>query len=94
MSVGRRAGLGILCAAVVLGCAGPVQADPCTAPVSGFRAGQVVAGKVRYVGDGDSLCIGRRKAPSTWLEIRLANVDAAELDTPGGKRARRALAQR
>ena len=32
-------------------------ADPCEAPLP-RRAGETFSGAVRYVGDGDSLCIG------------------------------------
>lgn len=48
-------------------------ADPCTAPVSGFRAGETVHGVVRYIGDGDSLCVGQSADPASWVEVRLAN---------------------
>ena len=69
----------------------PALADPCTAPVSGYSSGTVITGTIRYVGDGDSLCIGRTPDPRTWLEVRLHGWSAPELNEPGGKRARAAL---
>jgi hypothetical protein len=46
------------------------HADPCTAPLP--SSGTRFAGPVRYVGDGDSLCIGPASDPATWIEVRLA----------------------
>lgn len=67
------------------------NADPCTARVAGHRSGEVVTGMIQYVGDGDSLCIGKSRDPSTWIEIRLGDWYAPELHEPGGQRAKRAL---
>jgi len=69
----------------------PALADPCEARVTGFKPGATVAGEIRYVGDGDSLCIGPGRDPSTWVEIRLADFYAPELNEPGGRAAQRAL---
>lgn len=69
----------------------PALADPCTAPVSGYHAGDVLTGTLRYVGDGDSACLSRSPDPSTWVEIRLADWFAPELHEPGGQAAKAAL---
>jgi endonuclease YncB( thermonuclease family) len=63
-------------------------ADPCTAELP-TRAGAEFGGVVRYVGDGDSICVGPADGPgSTWIEVRLADFDAVELREPGGREAR------
>lgn len=67
------------------------SADPCTAALPS-RAGAEFAGVVRYVGDGDSLCVGPASGPgSTWVEVRLMDFDAPELRQPGGIAARDTL---
>lgn len=65
----------------------PALADPCTAPLPS-QIGSVFSGSVRYIGDGDSLCIGATPNPSTWIEVRLADIDAPELHQPGGREAK------
>lgn len=80
---------GALAGAALLG-ATPALADPCRAPLPN-RAGQVFSGQVRYVGDGDSLCIGPTSDPATWIEVRLADFDAPELSAPGGREAKARL---
>lgn len=65
-------------------------ADPCEGRLPS-RAGETFAGMVRYVGDGDSLCVGQSADPSTWIEVRLADFDAPELREPNGRRSRDAL---
>src|SRR5258708_39129843 len=75
--------------AAVFLAAGAAAADPCRAPLP--RHGVRFEGPVRYVGDGDSLCIGSTKDPATWIEIRLADFYAPELHDPGGREARKAL---
>lgn len=63
-------------------------ADPCTAELP-MRAGAEFGGVVRYVGDGDSICVGPANAGgSTWIEVRLADFNAVELSDPGGRQAR------
>ncbi len=54
-----------------------------TAPVRSFT------GQVRYIGDGDSLCVGTTVNPATWIEVRLADLDAPELRDPGGPEAKK-----
>lgn len=67
------------------------HADPCNAPLP--PPGTSFSGAVRYVGDGDSLCIGRTSDPADWIEVRLADFYAPELSAPGGARAKAALQQ-
>lgn len=78
-------------AAVLSMIATAAHADPCTAPVTGYKAGAEVSGLVVYVGDGDGLCVGRGPDPSGWVEIRLADFYAPELSEPGGEAAKAML---
>lgn len=68
------------------------HADPCTAELP-RRAGETFSGTVRYVGDGDSLCVGNSDDPSTWIEVRLGDFDAPELHSPDGRRSKQFLEQ-
>ncbi|WP_228382219.1 thermonuclease family protein [Tistrella mobilis] len=79
-------------AGFLLAIATPASADPCEGELPS-RAGQVFAGVVRYVGDGDSLCIGSNTNPGEWIEVRLADFDAPELQASGGELAKFALAR-
>lgn len=65
-------------------------ADPCEGPLP-RRAGENFAGIVRYVGDGDSLCVGQSGDPQTWIEVRLADFNAPELQSREGRTAKAAL---
>jgi endonuclease YncB( thermonuclease family) len=62
------------------------QADPCTASLP--SPGTNFSGQVRYVGDGDSLCIGPSSDSGTWIEVRIADFYAPELHTPDGPKAK------
>lgn len=64
-----------------------VAAYPCEGR-SPVRAGESFAGLMRYVGDGDSLCVGARDDPAAWIEFRIVDFDAPELRQAGGERAR------
>ena len=86
MSVGRL----VLALAGLLLVAAPAAAEPCTAPLPA-QAGAVFSGVVRYVGDGDSLCVRGGSDPRTWIEVRLADFDAPELHGPGGAPAKQRL---
>jgi hypothetical protein len=88
--VAAGSAVSILFAALVL-VAGPALADPCEAPVGRFKAGQEFSGPVRYVGDGDSICVGPRRDPATWVEVRLSDFYAPELREPGGEAAKRTM---
>ena len=65
-------------------------ADPCEGPLP-QRAGETFSGIVRYVGDGDGLCVGANNDPNTWIEVRLADFDAPELQSREGRSAKAAL---
>ena len=67
-------------------------ADPCEGRLPS-RQGETFSGLVRYVGDGDSLCIGPSSDPATWIEVRLSDFDAPELNGPGGREARDRLSR-
>lgn len=79
-------------ALAVLALAPSVRADPCEGRLPD-RVGERFSGAVRYVGDGDSLCVGDGADPRTWIEVRLADHDAPELDEPGGRAAQTALSR-
>lgn len=81
--------LRILLTTAMLTLASPIvaHADPCEGPLP-TRAGQTFSGTVRYVGDGDSLCVGRTSNPDEWIEVRLADFDAPELRDQNGQRSR------
>jgi len=63
------------------------HADPCEGRLPN-RAGQAFSGVVRYVGDGDGLCVGDSANPATWIAVRFADSKAAALNAPGGRDAR------
>lgn len=62
-------------------------ADPCEARLPS-RSGETFSGLVRYIGDGDSLCLGPSADPATWIEVRLSDFDAPELNQASGREAR------
>jgi endonuclease YncB( thermonuclease family) len=76
--------------ALSLAAATAVWAEPCEGRLP-TRPGEAFAGTVRYVGDGDSLCVGRTSDPADWIEVRLADFDAPELRERDGRRAREVL---
>lgn len=63
-------------------------ADPCEAPLP--RRGEFFSGPVRYVGDGDSLCVA---GPAGLIEVRVADFYAPELHEPGGREAKAVLSR-
>jgi len=69
--------------------ASPALADPCEGTLP--AKGTTFTGIVRYVGDGDGLCIGPAGRPDRWIDIRLADFYAPELHEPGGQDAKRRL---
>jgi len=71
-------------------CGAPAYADPCEAPLPA-QAGVRFSGTVRYIGDGDSLCVGRTADPNEWIEVRLADFDAPELQQALGAAGKAAL---
>lgn len=78
-------------ATTLLACAwaSPALADPCEGALP--RQGATFTGVVRYVGDGDGLCVGPAGQPERWIEIRLADFYAPELHERGGADAKRRL---
>ena len=68
------------------------KADPCEGRLPS-RSGETFSGLVRYIGDGDSLCLGPSTDPATWIEVRLSDFDAPELNQPGGREARDRLSR-
>lgn len=82
----------IIAAAFVLAfIPGIASADPCEAELP-TRAGSEFSGVVRYVGDGDSICVGPASGDgSTWIEVRLMDFNAPEMRQRGGPAARDAM---
>lgn len=78
------------------------HADPCEAIVERgpkptyLQLGRPFTGPVVYIADGDGLCVaairGRENDPSTWVEVRLADIFAPELHEAGGREAKAILA--
>ncbi len=81
----------ILTALVAGAWASPALADPCEGALP--TKATTFSGVVRYVGDGDGLCVGPAGRPDRWIEIRLADFYAPELNEPGGFAAKRRLEQ-
>lgn len=75
---------------VLFGFAAPAAADPCEGPLPN-QLGATFTGIIRYVGDGDSLCVGRTERPEEWIEVRLADFNAPELHDPAGEAAKQTL---
>ena len=73
-------------------------ADPCKAvpdrgPAPAELLRQPFSGRVTYVGDGDSLCVALGPSPSEWVEVRLEDFYAPELDEAGGDAAKANLSR-
>jgi endonuclease YncB( thermonuclease family) len=88
MNANKRIGLWFLAA----GFAAPAFADPCEAKLPS-RLGDTFSGEVRYVGDGDSLCVGKTTDPNEWIEVRIEDFDAPEISGPQGPAAKKVLEQ-
>ncbi|WP_420142814.1 thermonuclease family protein [Sphingomonas sp.] len=86
-----RALIAAVLALLACGWASPALADPCEGPLP--PRGTNFSGIVRYIGDGDGLCIGPANRPDLWIEIRLADFYAPELHERGGADAKRRLAR-
>jgi len=67
----------------------PAHADPCEGRLP--KEGTSFSGVVRYVGDGDGLCVGPAGQPDRWIEVRLGDFFAPELEEPGGAEAKSLL---
>lgn len=87
-----RGALPFLAAAVFTLAAGAALADPCEGALPRL-AGERFAGQVRYIGDGDSLCVGDTADQKQWIEVRLGDFDAPELNASGGKAAKDTLSR-
>jgi micrococcal nuclease len=89
--------LAALIGSVPLGLASAALADPCEAiPQNGpmppyLDSGASFSGPVVYVGDGDGLCVALGPDATDWVEVRLADFYAPELQEPGGEAAKAAL---
>lgn len=79
----------LLLAVAALALPNAALADPCEGPLP--NRGARFTGEVRYVGDGDSLCVGATADPAEWVEVRLADFYAPELNEPGGQAAKAVL---
>lgn len=85
----------IILAALTL--ATPALADPCKAiPDRGpmptyLKRGATFSGPVSYVGDGDSLCVAVGQGAANWVEVRVEDFYAPELNAAGGREAKQTL---
>ncbi len=79
----------ILAAGLTALWAAPAFADPCEGVLP--AKGATFTGVVRFVGDGDGLCVGPTGRPDRWIEVRIADFYAPELHEPGGLDAKRRL---
>ncbi len=68
------------------------RADPCEGRLPS-RSGETFSGLVRYIGDGDSLCLGPTNDPASWIEVRLSDFDAPELNSRTGRADRDRLSR-
>ncbi len=66
-----------------------VLADPCKGPAP--ASGTAIAGTVRYISDGNRICVGASGNPASWTEVRVADFNAPELREPEGEAAKRTL---
>ncbi len=78
-----------LALAIIMFTPAMAHADPCVAPLP--SPGANFSGPVRYVGDGDSLCLGPSANPASWIEVRLEDFYAPELRAHGGAQAKATL---
>lgn len=67
----------------------PAKADPCEGALPAYGAS--FSGTVRYIGDGDMLCVEAKGHPDQWIEVRLGDFYAPELHERGGEDAKRRL---
>lgn len=66
-----------------------VLAAPCKGPAP--ASGTPFAGTVRYISDGNRICVGASGSPASWIKVRLADFNPPELREPGGEAAKRTL---
>lgn len=66
------------------------RADPCEGKLP-TEAGTVFTGKVKYIVDGDGLCVGSGEDGATWIEVRTIDFSAPELNTSEGHDAKRII---
>ena len=78
------------CLAVIAfsACASSALADPCEGDLP-TKQGTQFSGLVRYVVDGDGICLGQNDDPNTWIEVRFSDFDAPELNTKQGHVAKK-----
>lgn len=80
-----------------LALATPAIADPCKAipdrgPMPSYlKRGATFSGPVSYVGDGDSLCVAVGQGAANWVEVRVEDFYAPELNALGGREAKQTL---
>jgi micrococcal nuclease len=78
----------------LIGAADPCEAIPQKGPMPPYlHNGASFSGPVVYVGDGDGVCIALGPEATDWVEVRLADFHAPELQEPGGEAAKAALSR-
>ena len=74
-------------------------ADPCTAipdkgPTPAYLSRSAeFSGRAVYIADGDGLCVALGLTPDQWVEVRLQDFYAPELNAPGGQAAKQTLSR-
>jgi endonuclease YncB( thermonuclease family) len=68
--------------------AAPASADPCEGELP-TKLGTNFSGLVKYVVDGDGICLGTSDDPIAWIEVRFSDFDAPEIGADAGREAKR-----
>jgi micrococcal nuclease len=95
--MGRWGLMLVIAASGAVAFGGVAAADPCEAiPRDGpmpvyLHKGATFSGPVPYVGDGDSLCVAIGPDAVDWVEVRLTDFYAPEIQDPGGAEAKATL---
>lgn len=80
-----------------LALATPALADPCKAipdrgPMPSYlKRGATFSGSVSHIIDGDGLCVAVGQGAANWVEVRVEDFYAPELNAPGGREAKQTL---
>jgi endonuclease YncB( thermonuclease family) len=73
--------------------ADPCKAVPNNGPTPAYLApGRTFSGRVVYVADGSNLCVAVRRGRRHWVEVRIADFYAPQIQETGGDQAKAALA--
>ena len=94
----RLRSLSLACLLTLAAASAANAEDPCTAIPATSRLpsylveGRPFRGEVVHIVDGDGLCVSTGAGPNTWVEVRLENFFAPELNE-GGRQAKAVLSR-